>query len=416
MAVLFFDYDKDGDNDLLICPGGNNHPPNSRELQLRLFVNDGRGNFALNATAFPNMSMNVAVAVANDFNNDSFPDLFIGARSYPGIYGKDPQSYLFINDGKGHFTDIAQTKNPDIAAIGMITGAVWADITGDTNKELIIVGEWMAPRIFSFSKDHFAELKTNISDKFGWWQSLAVADVNNDGKQDLVLGNIGENFYLAPTAKTPVKLWMNDYDKNGDLDKIMSYTIDGKDMPVFLKRDMQDQLPSLKKNNLKHSEYALKTIQELFPPEMISTSVVKMFNYTPSCVAINQGNGNFKIQQLPAMSQLSCINAIQPLDVNGDGFTDLVTGGNQFGFLPQFEKLDGSFGDVLINNGKGNFTWQDAKKTGLGLRGEVRDIATIKNKAGTFLLFLQNDEFPFLYKLNGATKKENKLKEDYKND
>ena len=49
-----------------------------------------------------------------------------------------------------------ETKNPDIANIGMVTGAVWADVTGDTRKkELIIAGEWMTLRIFSFSRDHF---------------------------------------------------------------------------------------------------------------------------------------------------------------------------------------------------------------------------------------------------------------------
>ena len=349
--------------------------------------------------------MNIAVAIANDFNNDGFPDLFIGARSYPGIYGKDPESYLFVNDGQGHFKDIAQTKNPDIANIGMVTGAVWEDITGDKQKELVIVGEWMTPRIFSFNKDHFDEVKTNITDKFGWWQTVAVADVNNDGKQDLLLGNIGENFYLCPKAESPAKLWMNDYDKNGDLDKIMTYTISGKDMPVFLKRDVQDQLPMLKKENLKHSEYANKTIQDLFSKDLIKSSIVKTFNYAPSCVAINEGNGKFTIKELPVMSQLCCINSIQPIDVNGDGFIDLVSGGNQFGFLPQFEKLDASFGDVLINNGKGDFTWQESKKTGLNLRGELRDIATIKNSKGTYLLFLQNNEFPVLYKLNIYKKK-----------
>ena len=405
VAVLFFDFDNDLDMDLLICPGGNNHPLNSRELQLRLFTNDGKGNFILNNASFPNMSMNISVAIANDFNNDGFTDLFIGARNYPGIYGKNPQSYLFVNDGKGHFTDIAQTKNPVISQIGMVTGAVWENVVGDKQKELIIVGEWMSPRIFSYTNNHFEEVKTNMSDKFGWWQTIASADINNDGKQDLILGNIGENFYLKPNANNPAKLWMNDLDKNGDLDKIMSYTINGKDMPVFLKRDVQEQLPSLKKENLKHSDYAIKSIQDLFSKELIGTSTVKKFDYTPSCVAINEGNGKFMLKTLPAMSQLSCINAIKPIDINGDGFIDLVTGGNQFGFLPQFEKLDASFGDVLINDGKSDFIWQQNKTTGLNLRGEVKDIATFKNSKGTFLLFLQNDEYPFLYKLNNGFQK-----------
>jgi enediyne biosynthesis protein E4 len=397
VAVNFLDYDKDGDNDLLVCPGGNNHPLNSRELQIRLFVNDGEGNFTINSTAFPNMSMNIAVAAVHDINEDGYPDIFIGSRSYPGVYGKNPQSYIFINDGKGHFADMAQTKNINIANIGMVTGAVWEDVIGDTKKELIITAEWMAPRIFSFKQNAFEEVKTNIDSKFGWWQSIAVADVNNDGRKDLLLGNIGENFYLNPNAEHPVKLWINDYDNNGALDKIITYTIDGKDKPVFLKTEVQDQLPFIKKNNLRHSEYAIKSIQDLFPKEMLNTSLVKSFNYSPSAVALNEGNGQFTLKAFPVMAQLSCINAILPFDVNDDGFIDLITGGNQFGFLPQFEKLDGSFGDVLINDGKGNFTRQENKKTGFNIRGEVRDIALIKNKNDVKVLLLQNNEFPFLY-------------------
>ena len=404
VATIFFDSDSDGDMDLLICPGGNNHLMDSPELKLRLFKNDGNGNFTLDDTAFPALSMNISVAIANDFNEDGYPDLFIGARSFPGIYGKDPQSCLFVNDRKGHFIEIAKSKNPDIAGIGMVTGAVWTDLTGDKRKELIIVGEWMSPRVFSFNKDHFDQIKTNLIDKFGWWQTIATADVNNDGKEDLVLGNIGENFYLDPTDNKPAKLWMNDFDKNSEMDKLMTYTIDGKDRPVFLKRDVQEQIPGLKKQNLKHSDYATKSIQELFSPELIKSAALKQFNYTPSCVAINQGNGKFSIIALPVKAQLSCINAVQPVDVNGDGFIDLVTGGNQFGFLPQFEKLDGSFGDVLINDGKGNFVCEESRKTGLNLRGELRDIALIKNSNGTYLLFLQNNEFPLYYKLNRLSK------------
>jgi hypothetical protein len=163
---------------------------------------------------------------------------------------------------------------------------------------------------------------------------------------------------------------------------------------------VQEQIPGLKKQNLKHSDYATKSIQELFSPEMIKSAIIKQFNYSPSCVAINNGNGKFSIKELPVAAQLSCINAILPVDVNGDGFIDLVTGGNQFGFLPQFEKLDGSFGDVMINDGKGNFMCQDSRKTGLNLRGEVRDISMVKNSQGIHLLFLQNNEIPVYYKLN----------------
>ena len=237
----------------------------------------------------------------------------------------------------------------------MVTGATWANITGAKYKQLVITGEWMAPRIFSWKDDHFEEISTNLSDLKGWWESLAVADVNGDGKPDLILGNIGENFYLHPSQAKPVKLWVNDFDHNGTTDNIMTRTIDGRDMPVFLKHDMEQEIPSLKKQNLRHSEYAKKSIQELFTSDQLDHSVVREFNYCSSIVAINDGNGHFSIHPLPQMVQLSSVNAIQCLDVNGDGHPDLVLGGNEFGFLPQFGRLDGSFGHVLIGDGKGGF-------------------------------------------------------------
>lgn len=399
VAVLFFDYDHDGHMDLLICPGGNTMPVNTFELQLRLFRNDGKGNFTLVPGAFPHNEMNVSVAIANDINGDGFPDLFIGGRSVPGTYGKDPQSYLFMNDGKGHFTDIASSKAPALSHIGMVTGAVWADVLGLKKKQLVVVGEWMSPRVFSMTGGQPKETQTSLSNLYGWWQSIAVADLTGSGRQDLILGNIGENFYLRPDAAHPVKLWLNDYDKNGDLDKVMTFTQDGKDLPVLLKHDLEEQLPIIKKHNLKHQEYATKSIQELFSPELINTSEVKLFNYASSCIAYNLGRGRFRVDALPQMAQLSCTNAILPLDVNGDGKTDLVLGGNQFGFLPQFERLDGSYGDVLINQGNARFIWQAASATGFDLRGELRDIEGVQTKTGWEYIFLQNDQVPQLYKL-----------------
>ncbi|MBS1932524.1 MAG: VCBS repeat-containing protein, partial [Bacteroidetes bacterium] len=343
-----------------------------------------------------------------DFNHDGYLDLFVGGRSVPREYGSSPQTSIFLNNGKGHFTDIAKTKNPEISNIGMVTSAIWADVTGDKDKELIIVGEWMAPHIFSFKKDHFEEIKTNLSDKFGWWQVVSATDINGDGKTDLILGNIGENFYLHPDSANPVKLWINDFDQNGTKDNIMSRTVNGKDVPVFLKHEMEEQLPSLKKQNLKHGEFAKKTIQDLFSNDMLKSSVVKEFNYCSSVVAINEGDGQFSLQKLPSMVQLSSVNAVQCLDVNHDGIDDIILGGNEYGFLPQFGRLDASFGHVLLNDGKGKLSWVEPARSGLQLNGQIRDIGTIHEKERTCLLFLCNDDFPALYEVNNRTKAINK--------
>jgi hypothetical protein len=368
-------------------------------LQNRLFKNDGKGNFTIDVAAFPPNNMNIAVAAAYDFNHDGFPDLFVGGRSVPREYGVSPSSYLYVNDGNGHFKDIAATKNPDIAKIGMVTGAIWANVTGDASSELIITGEWMGIHIFSFNGDHFVEVKSALNNLFGWWQTVTAADLNSDGLQDLILGNVGENFYLHPDSAHPVKLWINDFNQNSTLDKILTYTVDGKDKPVFLKRELTDQFPGLKKQNLKHQDYALKTIQELFKKELIENSTVKIFNYCSSIIAINKGNGNFAIQKLPTRLQLSSVNAVYATDINNDNKPDLILGGNNFNFPPQFGRLDASYGDVLLNKGNFKFDWIEPARSGINITGEVRDIKQIRGKDKRYILITQNDQVPVLYQL-----------------
>jgi hypothetical protein len=400
VAVLLFDADKDGDLDLFIGPGGNNNTPGSRQTQNRLFKNDGKGNFTLDAAAFRANGVNVSVAVANDFDGDGDLDLFVGGRSVPKNYGTDPRSYIYVNDGTAHFKDATESLNKDIANIGMVTAANWADVSGDKNKELVICGEWMTPRIFQYHNKQFKEIQTNLSDMYGWWRSLAVADVNGDGKEDLILGNIGENFYLKPNKENPVKIWVNDFNQNGNRDKILTRTVDGKDMPVFLKRDMQDEIPVIKKQNLQHAVYAKKSIQDLFNKELLAKSLVKQFNYTASCVALNNGDGNFTVRKLPMMAQVSSVNAIHCTDIDNDGNTDLVIAGNEDNFLPQFGRLDASFGNILLNDGKGNFNSIDCIHSGLAVHGNVRDIQEINSDKKKYLVFMRNNDFPVLYQIN----------------
>jgi len=239
----------------------------------------------------------------------------------------------------------------------------------------------------------------------GWWQSVAVADLNADGKEDLVLGNLGENFYLHPNKENPVKIWVADFDQNNIADKILTRTVNGKDIPVFLKRDLEEQIPILKKQNLRHEVFAKKSVQELFSSDLINKAVVKQFNYSGSCIAFNKGGGQFEVKKLAPILQLSCINAIQCTDINGDGFTDLVIGGNNFGFPPMMGRLDASFGNILLNDGKGNFSAQDANISGIELRGEIKDIKKIKSTGKDYLLVLQNDSYPVLFQIRKASMK-----------
>jgi hypothetical protein len=405
VAVVFFDCDGDKDMDLFVGAGGNNVPAGSRQLQHRLYKNNGNGEFSIDSVAFPNNNMNVSVVAAHDFDGDGDIDLFVGGRSVPYSYGTIPVSYLFENDGTGHFRDIAPSQDSGLSKPGMITGAVWADVMGDNKKELVLTGEWMAPKIFSYNNNKFAEVQnSSLSNLHGWWQTVAAGDLNGDGKDDLVLGNMGENFSLRPDSAHPLKIWLNDFDQNGTEDQFRTILMNGKDMPIFVKKDVTEQFPALKKQNLKNSDYARKPIQEIFSPKLIGTASVRQVNYCSSIIAMSDGKGGFTIKKLPQSIQFSSVNAICITDINADGKPDLVVGGNKSGFPPQFGRLDASSGDVLVNQGNGDFKLQPSVSTGLNLSGDLRDIKEIQGKGKRYLLATINDQTPVLYEFKNERK------------
>jgi hypothetical protein len=399
-AIAFFDADGDKDLDLLITAAGNNAIPGSRELQHRLFLNDGKGNFAININAFPSNQDNISTIVVNDFDNDGDQDLFLGAQVVSRQYGIHPQSHIYLNNGHGKFEDLPADKMGALQKAGMISAATLCDVNHDGKKELVVVGSWMCPKVFSFESGTCKEMTTNLEQYAGWWSSVQSADVNGDGKEDLIIGNIGENFNLKASTTAPLKLFLSDFDDNGTIDKIMTKTIDGKDKPVFMKRDINDQIPSTKKKALKHQDFATKSIQDLFSNDKMKTAQMDFINYTSSIVAINKGNGQFEVQVLPLMAQMSSIHSIVPMDINQDGKLDLLVSGNDFYFQPQLGRLDANQGLLLMNQGAGHFAALSANETGLRLNGMVRDQKIIHTKTGNKLLVLQNDKAPLLFQLS----------------
>lgn len=398
-AAEFFDADNDGDLDLFVGSGGNFQKAGSPFLQDRLYLNDGKGNFQLNVNAFPLNGFNTSVILPFDFDEDGDLDLFVGNRSIPRVYGLNPKCYLYENDGKGNFKNVTKEIAPGLEQPGMITDAKLVNLVGDQKEELVIIGEWMSPRIFEFKNGKYIHVNTNLNNFSGWWYAMESDDIDGDGDQDLILGNRGENFYFGGTKEEPVKLWLNDFDNNKSLEKIVTQTIDGKDMPVPLKREITSEIVSLKRKNNKHTDYANKTIQDLFSPEVIQKTVVKEGNYFKSAVAINNGDGNFTMMPLPSEVQFSCVCDIYCTDLNGDGKNDLVLGGNDSHFTPQFSKLDASFGHVLINDKDGNYTRIDNKNSGFFVRGDIKEFVEVKINNDNYLLVAINNQKPKLFKL-----------------
>jgi len=403
-AAFFFDADQDGDMDLFVGGGGNFAPASSEKYQHQLYFNDGKAGFLLQSGTFPVSHTNTGAAIPLDYDQDGKMDIFIGSRSEPQNYGVAPKSFLFHNEGAGRFTDVTEKAAPFLQSLGMITGAVWTDLNADQQKELLIVGEWMSPKLYAFRNGKFEAQKTGLENESGWWQFVTVGDLNGDGHPDLVLGNLGQNFYMKPDPANPVKVWVKDFDQNGKIDKIFSHTLNGKEVPVFLKKDITEQIPSLKKSNLKHADFADKTIQEIFKDGLKDAAVLTVNNAANS-IAYNDGKGNFILTPLPFMSQLSSVQASVITDIDQDGKNDLVLAGNFFDLLPQFCSIDASYGQVLLNKGKNLFNPVPAVRSGLFVKGQVRDMAQIKQKNKTGILFLRNNDAPMYYQINTMTNK-----------
>jgi hypothetical protein len=395
IAAVFFDADGDGDKDLMLGAGGNNRPSFSKEMQNRFFLNDGKGNFTLSQDLLPKNMGNTSILIPMDVDGDGDLDVFVGSRSMPVNYGALPQQMFYINMGKGKFTEMLKEQLGPLANAGMLSGAVLLK-----SGEIVVTGEWMGPRIFRYANGKFVENSSALSDLKGWWQTIAAADLDGDGDEDLILGNMGQNFYLKPDSANPVRLWINDYSNNIIPEKILTKTVKGKDVPVFLKRELTDQIPILKKQNLKHQDYATKSIQDLFTPEIIKSSEIREVNYNASCIAWNEGGGKFTVTPLPDLVQLSSVNAILARDVNGDNKIDLILGGNMTAFQPQFARVDASYGQLLINNGSRKWETVLPLGSGLEISGEVRSIREITVKGNREFIFFRNDTIPVTYRIS----------------
>lgn len=399
-AAAFFDADGDGDLDLMVGSGGN-EVGKEKTYYVRLYLNNGSGSFSRSVTNFPSTNDNISVIIPHDFDNDGDMDVFIGSRSVVGTYGINPKHLFLENNGDGSFANATERLAYDIKDAGMITDAKWADIDGDGKKDLITTSEWGTPKIYKNSGRRLSKLPSALDSLHGWWNVVEVADLDNDGDLDLILGNKGRNIPYKPSFENPMKLWINDYDNNGTLEQIMTQNIEGKDYPLHQKREMTAQIVSLKKENIKASEYAKKTVQELFPAAVFENTIQREVNIGESIIAINEGNGKFTVKILPYQVQFSCVCGITCTDINNDGNLDLILGGNNFEFKPQYSRLDANFGSVLLGDGNLNFTWQDYNTSGFFITNEVKHLQQFKDKNGRrFLIAAINNDKPKIFKLD----------------
>lgn len=389
------DINKDGFPDLLTASGGNEYFGHDRHLTSRIFLNDGRGNLKELNNAFPELYVNASVICAHDFTGDGVPDLFLGGRSVPWEYGETPSSYLLANDGKGHFTDVTAQYARELSSIGMVTAANWADINSDGKKDLVLSCEWGGIYAFEFKPQQFT--KRVLTDRKGWWNSLTPVDIDGDGDLDWIAGNLGKNSRLTASKQKPVRLYYADFDGNEKKEQVLTYYLNDREIPFANKEELQKQLPGLKKKFLYAEDFAKATLSELLGKEKLNGAKVLTADYFPNSLLLNKGNGEYEVKELPMAAQLVPYRDAAVADLNRDSKPDLLLAGNFYENNIQMGRYDADPGTVLLN--KGQAVLEPVLITGLRLRAQYRHIKPIhiRNKIA-WILAANNDSLRVIKK------------------
>jgi len=303
----------------------------------------------------------------------------------PGKYPQTPRSFLYHNVG-GKLVDVTDEFAPGLRNIGMVTAAAWADVDGDGHPDLLVALEWGPIAYFHNTGHGFTNLtaKAGLADVTGWWNALAVADVNGDGRLDLIAGNVGLNTKYHASPAEPTVLYSGDFDGSGKSFLIEAQYEEGKLYPLRGRSKLAYAFPWLPKKFPTYKAFSEATIPEIFAADRLAAAQKLTANELASGVFLQQADGTFKFSPLPRMAQIAPVNSIVARDLDGDGHLDLLLVGNSFGAEPNTGRFDGGLGLLLKGDGKGNFSPVAPADSGLHVVGEARSAVAVR-RAGTKL-------------------------------
>jgi len=399
LDAVFLDIEGDGDMDLYVVSGGNEWEPGSASYQDRVYLNDGKGEFSNGE--LPQFTESGSCVRPYDFDGDGDLDLFVGGRHVPWSY-PSPTSSRILENRQGTLVDVTKTMAKDLLNLGMVTDAVWTDVDGDGLTDLAVVGEWMPITIIGFDGKKFSNetSKFGITNSEGWYYSIEANDLDNDGDADLIAGNLGLNYKYQATAKEPFEVFYNDFDENGQKDIVLSYYNFGDRYPLRGRSCSAQQVPMLKSEFPTYTQFASANLMDVYGLDKLNPALHYEAKTFASAVFENNGSGKFTTIALPNLAQVSSINDILVIDMNRDGFKDLVVAGNLFPAEVETTRNDAGIGLVLQGDGTNHFKPLSAMQSGLMLPYDVKKIRQLSQGDNHLILFGLNDGPVKFYRVN----------------
>ena len=378
MDAVLADFNGDRQPDLYVVNGGY-EVRDTLQLQDQLWLNDGKG--GLLPAPLPAENANGSCVKAFDADRDGDMDLFVGGHCVPGRYPAVAESFMLRNDGKRpdgtvNFRKITMGK------LGLLSDAAVLDVDRDGWPDLVIIGEWMPVTVLLNRKGQFSATHQKTYDNLsGWWNRIAIADLDGDGDNDLIVGNMGRNTQLRASEKEPATLVYDDFDNNGTLDCFLNYFIQGKSYPACSRDEAGEQVTALRKRFTTYKAYAGATFEDFFDETVRKNARTRTINELRTLVLENR-NGELIPHELPIETQYAPVYSILVDDYDHNGKPDLLLAGNNDHLRLRMGKVDANRGLVLLNQGGWRFAPAPPDRTGLLLKGEVRDL----KKVGRYVL------------------------------
>ena len=393
MGVALVDLDGDKDLDLFIVSGGNEFEPNDPALRDRIYMNNGNGRFIRDPKKFPEYLSSGSCVIPHDFDRDGDLDLFVGGRITPGKYPHPANSYLLENRG-GKLVDVTMEKASELNQLGLVTSAAWVDYNSDGLDDLVVVGEWMPVTVFTqTSKGNLEKgLLDGLPESEGWYYSIKAEDMDGDGDQDLIVGNLGLNYKYKASVDEPFEVYSYDFDGNGSLDIVLSYYEHGEAFPVRGKSCSSQQIPSIGEKFDTYEKFGNSDLFDIYGPSLDDALKLQAKTFASAFIE-NLGDGSFEWRSLPSLAQSSSINSILTGDYNEDGYKDLLISGNLYQSEIETPRNDAGTGLLLIGDGKGNFEPVSVLESGFFAPFDAKDMKPIRVGQREVVLVANNSYF-----------------------